>query len=108
MYYSEWIANFEKIRLGFIIHDTPLNYMSDSGSHSGFFIELKSGQVNKRIRPKIKILKISGGKYFKSLYTEPEFNGFVKFLTINQKFTTEEEIKIKSGIKAGEICIGKR
>jgi hypothetical protein len=108
MYYSEWIANFEKIRLGFIIHDTPLNYMSESGSHSGFFIEIKSQQVNKRIRPKIKILKISGGKYFKLLYNEPGFNGFVKFLTVNQKFTDEEELRIKSGIEIGEICIGKQ
>lgn len=108
MYYSEWICDYERIRIGFIIHERPLTYeTSRTGKDNGFFIKLRSRQINKRIRPKTRILKISGGKYFENIFSTKIRNN-LKFISLNQKFTKEEERIIKDGIKKFEICIGKQ
>ena len=112
MYYSEWICDYESIRIGFIIHEIPLTYgTAETGRGNGFFIKLRSRQINKRIRPKTRILKISGGKYFENIYTD-DFSTVIrnnlKFVSLNQKLTAEEERIIKDGIKKFKICIGKQ
>ena len=105
MYYSEWIANFDGIVIGFLIHEQPITYGSDWGRYNGFYLTLN--KMNKRVRPKIRILKTIGGYYID--YIDHRFyKEYIKFITYNQKLTPEEEKIVKAGVKSGKICIGKQ
>lgn len=59
MYYSEWVWNIGHAMIGFLIHEQPLTltYGSDWGRYSGFYISLGPIHVNKKVRPKTRILK---------------------------------------------------
>lgn len=110
MYYSEWVFRYS---IGFIIHEKPITYGSDFiGSNKGFYFLLGgpfNKKLNKRIRPKVQILKILGGNYREHLYVSGSIaEKEIKFLTLNQKFTEEELMKVKIGIKTGKICIGEQ
>ena len=65
MYYSEWIVNFDGIMIGFLIHEQPITYGSDWGWYNGFYLTLN--KMNKKVRPKTRILKICGGYYFNNI-----------------------------------------
>ena len=109
MYYSEWILRHS---IGFIIHEKPITYNSDFlGNKKGFRFLFKgplNRRLNKRIRPKIQILKILGGNYMERLYESGSIaEKEIRFLTLNQKFTEEELARVKIGIETSEICIGK-
>ena len=109
MYYSEWIL---RCSIGFIIHERPITYKDFLGDKKGFYFLFRgplSKKLNKRIRPKVQILKILGGSYREHLYVSGSIaEKETRFLTLNQKFTEEEEIQVIEGIKTGKICIGKR
>jgi hypothetical protein len=109
MYYSEWIFKYS---IGFIIHERPITYKDFLGDKKGFYFLLRgslSKKLNKRIRPKVQILKILGGSYRKRLYLSGSIaEKETKFLTLNQELTEEELVKVKIGIELGEICIGKQ
>ena len=109
MYYSEWILRYS---IGFIIHERPITYIDFLGDKKGFYFLFRgplSKKLNKRIRPKVQILIILGGSYREHLYVSGSIaEKETRFLTLNQKFTEEEEIQVIEGIKTGKICIGKR
>jgi hypothetical protein len=109
MYYSEWILRYS---IGFIIHERPITYKDFLGDKKGFYFLFRgplSKKLNKRIRPKVQILKILGGSYRENLYVSGSIaEKETKFLTLNQKFTEEELVKVKAGVKSGKICIGKQ
>ena len=109
MYYSEWILRYS---IGFIIHERPITYKDFLGDKKGFYFLFKGPlrrKLNKRIRPKIQILKILGGNYRERIYESGSIaEKETKFLTLNQKFTEEELAMVKIGIETGKICIGKR
>ena len=109
MYYSEWILRYS---IGFIIHEKPITYGSDFlGDKKGFYFLLGhfNRRLNKRIRPKIQILKILGGNYSERLYNSGSIaEKETKFLTLNQELTEEELVKVKAGVKSGKICTGKQ
>ena len=108
MYYSEWIANFDGIVIGFLIHEQPLTYGSYWGRYNnGFFLRLGPIHVNKKVRPKTRILKICGGCYVDNI-DHRFYKEYIKFITMNQKLTPEEEEIVKAGVKTGRICIGKQ
>lgn len=98
MYYSEWVWNFEDAVIGFLIHEQPLTYGSDWGRYNGFYLNLGPIRVNKKVRPKTRILKICGGYYFSSIDNLVYRKEYIKFISINQKLTPAEEIKVKGGI----------
>lgn len=105
MYYSELIANFDGIFIGFIIHEQPITYGSNWGKYNGFYLTLN--KRNKRVRPKTRILKTTGGYYIDNI-DRHFYKKCIKFITYNQKFTPEEEKIVKDGVKYGKICIGKQ
>lgn len=109
MYYSEWILRYS---IGFIIHERPITYKDFLGDKKGFYFLFRgplSKKLNKRIRPKVQILKILGGSYREHLYVSGSIaEKETKFLTLNQELTEEELVKVKIGIELGEICIGKQ
>lgn len=109
MYYSEWIFRYS---IGFIIHERPITYKDFLGDKKGFYFLFRgplSKKLNKRIRPKVQILKILGGSYRERFYESGSIaEKETKFLTLNQKFTKEELVKVKDGVKSGKICIGKQ
>ena len=109
MYYSEWIL---RCSIGFIIHERPITYKDFLGDKKGFYFLFRgplSRKLNKRIRPKVQILKILGGSYEERLYEPMSIaEKETKFLTLNQELTEEELVKVNAGVKLGKICIGKQ
>lgn len=98
MYYSEWVWNFEDVIIGFLIHEQPLTYGSDWGRYNGFYLSLGPIHVNKKVRPKTRILKICGGYYFNNIDNLVYRKEYIKFISMNQKLTPAEEIRVKGGI----------
>ncbi len=87
MYYSEWTCTYDNgtILIGFIVHEYLLTYDSNVGDCRGFFRVIRSGKINKKVRPKTRILKIHGGEYFGSLYTNSNYKNFIQFISLNKK-----------------------
>ena len=99
MYYSEWVWNFEDAIIGFLIHEQPLTYESNWERYNGFYLNLGPIRLNKKVRPKTRILKIYGGYYFNKIDNLIYRKEYIKFISMNQKLTPTEEIRIKGGIK---------
>jgi len=103
MFYSEWTSYIEGYTIiGFLIHEQPITYGSNWGGYNGFYISLGIVHRNKKVRPKTIILKIHGGYYINSINSCID-EKYIKFITMNQKLTPEEENIIKNGVETGRV-----